>query len=178
MARRAARPTPSRDRRAELWHSPLAAVRAALAPGASVSARRRLGAHEAVDVRAPEGDAFTLTIDGATGLPRKVSSRTEQTNLGDALLETEFADYRPAGALRLPALVTSRLEHEPLATVRVSHYAVNAPTGELAAPPSVRAVPPRAPRRPRPPRSSRPACGCSGARRITACSSSSPTTSR
>jgi len=43
----------ARDRRAELWHSPLGLLQAALAPGATVSNHRRVGPHDLVDIRAP-----------------------------------------------------------------------------------------------------------------------------
>lgn len=130
----------ARDRRAELRHSPIGILQAALVPGATVSSSRHDGDHDVLDVRAPGGQRFTLTIDAATRLPVSVASMTDESTLGDVVVETEFAGYQRTGALTLPTLVTSKLDHQIVATIRVSNT-VNPAVGELAAPPEVKAAP-------------------------------------
>lgn len=129
----------ARDRRAELVHSPIGILRAALAPAATVSNLRRVGGHDVIDIDAPGGPRFTLTVDATTRLPIKVASATDDPNLGDVIVETELADYRPAGGLALPTRITSKLAHQTVATVQLSSTAVNARVGELAAPAQVQA---------------------------------------
>jgi hypothetical protein len=110
----------ARDRRRELLHSPIGILRAALAPGAAVSGRRRVGRRDEVEIRTAGGEVFTLAVDPGSGLPAQVRSMTDQPNLGDVEVVTDFADYRPAGALRLPARITSRMDRNLLAVLRVS----------------------------------------------------------
>jgi glyoxylase-like metal-dependent hydrolase (beta-lactamase superfamily II) len=141
----------ARDRRRELLHSPIGILRAALAPGAAVSGRRRVGRRDEVEIRTAGGEVFTLAVDPGSGLPAQVRSMTDQPNLGDVEVVTDFADYRPAGALRLPARIASRMDRNLLAVLRVSSSvagATEADLAQLAAPDSVRsaAPPPQPPR--------------------------------
>jgi len=141
----------ARDRRRELLHSPVGILRAALAPGAAVSKRSRLGGRDEVEIRTAGGEVFTLAVDPRSGLPAQVRSMTDQANLGDVEVVTDFADYRPAGALRLPARITSRMDRHLLAALRVSRTvagAAEADLAALAAPDPVRsaAPPPQPPR--------------------------------
>ncbi|HEU4538996.1 MAG TPA: MBL fold metallo-hydrolase, partial [Polyangiaceae bacterium] len=84
---------------------------------------------------------YTLTVDGASRLPLKVSSTTDHVNLGDVVVETEFGGYEQAGPLKLPTRITARLERDTVDAIRVTKSLVNAPAGDLAAPASVRAAP-------------------------------------
>ncbi len=134
----------ARDRRLELRHHPIAMLRAALAPGAAVSGRRQVEGREVVDIRVPDGERFALAVAPATGLPVAVTSNIDYYNLGDAVLVTEFADYRAAGDLMLPALITSRVDRQTASVLRVSKNTVNGPKGgggDLAAPAAVRSTP-------------------------------------
>jgi glyoxylase-like metal-dependent hydrolase (beta-lactamase superfamily II) len=138
----------ARDRRLELRHHPIAMLRLAIAPGAAVSGRRQVQGREVVDIRVPDGELFTLAVDPATGLPVTVTSNIDYYNLGDAVMVTEFADYRAAGDLMLPALITSRVDRQIASVLRVSKNAVVAPKGsgaDLAAPAAVRSTPAPAP---------------------------------
>jgi glyoxylase-like metal-dependent hydrolase (beta-lactamase superfamily II) len=138
----------ARIRRLELHHTPVAVLRAALAPRATVGNRRRIGAREAVDVRIAGGAIFTVTFDPRTRLPASIASRTDQTPLGDVVLTTELADYEPAGELVLPTRIAWKLDRYPLAAIRVSKNTVDGDVGDLAAPAAVKA----APAAPEPPR--------------------------
>ena len=135
----------ARDRRNDVMHSPLGILRAALAPGAVVSHRRRADGRDEVDVRAG-GATFTLAVDPATGLPAQVRSMTDQPNLGDVEVVTEFSDYRPAGALMLPTRITQRMDRELLSDLRVSRsvagQAAETDLAAIAAPEAVRESPP------------------------------------
>jgi len=131
----------ARDRRVEVRHSPLGILQAALAPGSVVANRRRVGGFEAVDVRPPDGGVFILSIDPSTRLPVKVSSMTNETVLGDVVVETEFADYRETSGLKLPTRIISRLDGTALATLHVGSAIVNGPVSDLEAPATVRSAP-------------------------------------
>jgi glyoxylase-like metal-dependent hydrolase (beta-lactamase superfamily II) len=125
--------TVARGRRAELRHSPIGILQAALAPGAVVANSRREGANDIIDIRTPAGEVFTLTIDGTTRLPLRVSSLTDDPVFGDVIVASEFTGYQRAGTLTLPTQITSKLERQPTTRMRVS-YEVNGAVGELAAP--------------------------------------------
>lgn len=134
----------ARDRRTELLHSPLGILRAALPPGAVIANHRDLGDRDAVDVQTTTGERATLVVDRASGLPVQVTSQIDHPNLGDTTLTTEFADYRPAGPLRLPRRVNQTLEGVRLSSLRVDRYTLNTNLDDLAAPASVRSTPPPA----------------------------------
>ena len=51
------------DRRADMLHHPLSAVRAALDDGARVSNLREANGRQVVDIIAPRGETVTLAID-------------------------------------------------------------------------------------------------------------------
>lgn len=142
-------PADARDRRSDLRHSPLGILRAALAPGATVSNRRRAGRRDEVDIRTADGATFTLVVDPASGLPAQVRSMTDQPNLGDVAIATEFAEYRPAGALVLPTLITQRLDRHVLSVLRVSRSVAGGQAphdlAALEAPASVRSASPAPP---------------------------------
>ena len=65
----------ARDRRTELRQSLLGILQLALAPGARAANLRRDAAREVLDVRAPDGQILTLTIDATTRLPASVASK-------------------------------------------------------------------------------------------------------
>jgi glyoxylase-like metal-dependent hydrolase (beta-lactamase superfamily II) len=122
------------DRRAGIFHAPLTAVRAALDPMAKLAGARAEGAETLVDVTPPGGATFTLAIDTMTKLPTRVLSKTDDTNLGDVVLETRFAEYQDAGGIQLPMRMTTRTDDFTTAEIRVAKYMVDGDTGDLAAP--------------------------------------------
>ena len=81
---------------------------------------RAEGAETLVDVTPPGGVTFTLAIDTMTKLPTRVLSKTDDTNLGDVVLETRFAEYQDAGGIQLPMRMTTRTDDFTTAEIRVS----------------------------------------------------------
>ncbi|RPH60144.1 MAG: hypothetical protein EHM89_09430, partial [Acidobacteria bacterium] len=98
------------DRRAELLHHPITALRAALDPMSKLSNPRTEDGQSLVDVTTPGGQTFTLAIDATTKLPGRVRTTTDNTNLGDVVINTSFADYQDVGGLRLPTRLTTRTD--------------------------------------------------------------------
>src|SRR5262245_31845330 len=99
----------ARDRKVELYHHPLAAVKAALDPASKLTNPRTAGSERALDISPASGITFTLFIDNS-GLPTRVTSRTDNANLGDVTIETRFAGYTDVNGLKLPAQLTSRTD--------------------------------------------------------------------
>ena len=91
------------DRRAEIYHHPITSVRAALDPGATLTNPRMENGQNLVDVRTASGVTFTLAVDSGSMLPARVISTLDNTNLGDVVVETTFADYQDVNGLQLPA---------------------------------------------------------------------------
>ncbi len=121
------------DRRAEVAHTPLTAVRAALAPTAVLAHPRTEGTESLVDVTSG-GRTFTLAIDSTSKLPTRVVSRMYNVNLGDVAITTSFADYQQVGGLQLAARLTTKTDDYTTAELRALKQAVDADTGDLAAP--------------------------------------------
>jgi glyoxylase-like metal-dependent hydrolase (beta-lactamase superfamily II) len=135
------------DRRTEVAHTPLTAVRAALDPMAVLANPRTEGTESLVDVTS-SGRTFTLAIDSTSKLPTRVVSKMYNVNLGDVAITTSFADYQQAGGLQLAARLTTKTDDYTTAEMRASKQAIDADTGDLAAPadaakaPEVAAPPP------------------------------------
>jgi glyoxylase-like metal-dependent hydrolase (beta-lactamase superfamily II) len=125
--------TVANDRRAAIFHLPVTAVRAALDPMAQLSNVRTEGNESLVDVTAG-GQTFTLAIDATTKLPTRVMSKTYDTNLGDVVLETSFAEYQDASGLQLPARLTTKTDDFTTSEMKIATYTVDGDTGDLAAP--------------------------------------------
>ncbi len=121
------------DRRVELYHHPLAIVRAALDPMAAVANARTEGGESLVDVTV-DGAMLTLAIDATTKLPTRVRSTAYNTNLGDVIVETTFADYQDVNGLQLPTRLTTRTDRFLTNDITVANQTVNGDTGDLAAP--------------------------------------------
>lgn len=128
--------TVARDWRAELYHHPLTAVRAAVEPGARLANARTEGDERLVDVTTTDGVTFVLATDGSTHVPTRVISRTDQPNLGDVTIETRFADYQVVDGVRLPARLTTRVDDYTNADLQVTSQAVDGDVGDLSAPAS------------------------------------------
>jgi len=125
------------DRRAEIYHHPLAIVRAALDPAAKLANPRTQDNQGVVDITTANGLNFTLAIDGTTKLPTRVVSMHYNTNLGDVALETSFADYQEVNGLQLPARLTTKTDKYTTAEIRVTKQSVDADVGDLSAPEAV-----------------------------------------
>ena len=126
--------TAADDRRAELLRHPITAVRAALDPAARLTNVRNEGSESSVEVVTSDDRAFTLVVDAKTKLPTRVSAAANNVNLGDVLISTTFADYQNVGGLQLPARLTTKTDDFTTMDVRVTKQAVDADTGDLAAP--------------------------------------------
>jgi glyoxylase-like metal-dependent hydrolase (beta-lactamase superfamily II) len=129
------------DRRTEIYHHPIGIVRAALDPAAKLTNPHTAGDERVVDVTTTGGQTFTLAI-GATGLPTRVVSMADNTNLGDVAVETRFADYKDVDGLKLPSRLTTTTDGVMMADIRVSAQHVNGTAGDLAAPAAAASAPP------------------------------------
>ena len=132
-ATRAAEPVAA-DRRAELLHHPVTAVRAALDPMAKLSNPRTEGGQSLVDVATAGGQQFTLAIDATTKLPAKVTTRAYNVNLGDVVIGTAFADYQDVGGLKLPAKLTTATDDFTTQELTLSKQEVDAAPIDMGAP--------------------------------------------
>jgi glyoxylase-like metal-dependent hydrolase (beta-lactamase superfamily II) len=130
------------DRRLEIYHHPITSVRAALDAGSTLSNPRTEDGQNLIDVRTANGVAFTLAVDGGTMLPARVISTTDNTNLGDVVVETAFADYQNVDGLQLPGRMTTKTDDVTTADIRVTKQAVDADAGDLAAPAAAQSAAP------------------------------------
>lgn len=133
----------AKDRRSELFHHPIAALRAALSEGAKVTNARKEDNNDVVDVALGD-DKFTLYVDSSTKLPSRVATMTYNANLGDVAMTTEFGEYGDSEGMKLPARITSKTDKYVLADINVSKTTVNGDVGNLEAPADAKsaAVPP------------------------------------
>jgi glyoxylase-like metal-dependent hydrolase (beta-lactamase superfamily II) len=129
------------DRRTEIYHHPLAIVRAALDPAAKLANPRTSGDERVVEVTVPGGATFTLAIAAATGLPTRVVSMADNPNLGDVAIETRFSDYQEVDGLKLPAHLTTTTDNVMTTDLQLSSQHVNGGAGDLAAPSAAASAP-------------------------------------
>jgi glyoxylase-like metal-dependent hydrolase (beta-lactamase superfamily II) len=122
------------DRRAEYYHHPVTIVRAALDSAATLANARGLDTEPTVDVTTADGVTVTLVLDGATGLPARVTSRAYNANLGDVTIETSFSGYRDVDGVQLPTILTTRTDDVQTAGLRLSNQVVDGDVGDLGAP--------------------------------------------
>ena len=130
------------ERRIEVLHHPLMAVRAALEPGVKMGSPRQQGDLQIIDLTTARGDAFTLAIDNATKLPRSVTTPSYNPNLGDVAIETVFEDYEMAGGLKLPRMLRTKIDKYPQFDLRVDRNTVDGPLEDLTPPEAVKSAPP------------------------------------
>jgi glyoxylase-like metal-dependent hydrolase (beta-lactamase superfamily II) len=135
------------DRRIEMLATPVTIVRAALDPGAKVSAPRKKGTEELIDVVTAKGDKLTLALDAATHLPASVSWMTSSENLGDVVNTTSFEDYETVSGIRLPKHYVTKIDFRDWTSrdFHVSRNVVDGDVGDLAAPAAVKSAPAPAP---------------------------------
>ncbi|MBM3769761.1 MAG: MBL fold metallo-hydrolase [Acidimicrobiia bacterium] len=124
----------TRQRRVEMLHHPVSAVRAALDPGARLAPARSEGQETAIDVTTASGVAITLAIDATTHLPTRVSSPSYDPNLGDVTVETQFSDYRDVSGTKLPAHIIAKTDRFVTADLRMTNLEVDGVVGDMAAP--------------------------------------------
>ncbi len=122
------------ERRTDFLQHPIIALRAALDPKATLTNPRTQGNLSLIDVATADGLTFTLVVDNKTKLPSKVSTLADNAVLGDIAVNTQFADYRDVGGLKLPARLTSKTDDFTTSAIRVSGQTLDAVTGDLAAP--------------------------------------------
>ena len=129
------------DRRADFYHHPVVIVRAALAPGATITNVRAEGTGRLADITTDNGLRFVLAVDGSN-LPTRVESKRYHPNLGDITVSTHFADYSDAGGLRLPTRVTTKVDDFTTTELRFTKQTIDGDVGDLAAPSVVTAAAP------------------------------------
>jgi hypothetical protein len=134
-----------RDRRIELLHHPMTIVGAALDPAAKVTSLHEFGQERVVDVTTARGEVLTLAIDKTTGLPTRVTSMSDQPNLGDVAIETSFAAYEDVGGLKMPKRLTTKIDKYVQLDLQVARNIVDGDAGDLAAPADVKSAPAPAP---------------------------------
>ena len=132
----------AKDRRAEIYHHPVGAIRAALAQGAIVANPRKEGNADVVDITTADGAKLTLYVDSQTKLPSKVTTMTDNIGgpLGDMVVETSFANYTDTAGLKLPTRLTTKNDKYTVADIQVSANVVNGNTGDLSAPADVKSA--------------------------------------
>ena len=125
--------------------NPAVLVRALMDPATRVSAARRQGAVEAVDVTLKEGDQLTAAF-AATGLPAWIRWATRHTNVGQMNFTTTFSGWSDAtgtSGLLLPLAYQTRLSYRNVDYVKlyVDTYRIDTAIADLAVPAAVRAAP-------------------------------------
>jgi glyoxylase-like metal-dependent hydrolase (beta-lactamase superfamily II) len=130
-------------RHKDMLHHPLALVRAAMEPGAHLSAARLQSAVRAVDITTAEGDKLTLAIDRTTHRPAWIRSMSEHAMLGDVVVESRFDGYaleEPSGLI-LPRHMVSRTDGTVDYDLQLLSNTVDGDVADLAAPASTRSQP-------------------------------------
>jgi hypothetical protein len=136
----------AQERRLEMLHHPLTALRAALEPGAQMGAVHAKGDFQAIDVTTRVGDAFTLTIDPATKLPHSVTTLAYNTNLGDVTIETVFDKFETRqGPLKLPRRLKTTIDKYVQMDLDVDRNTVDAPVENMIATDKVKSAEPPGP---------------------------------
>ena len=137
-------PALGKDRQAEFYHHPVTALQAALDPASRLSAARMSGTEASVDVTTAAGLTLSVTFDRTTKRPVRVSSRADNTNLGDVTIETTFAGYQDSGGLQLPASLTTKTDRWTTMEVAVLRQTADGAVQVASAPPAP-ATPPAPP---------------------------------
>jgi glyoxylase-like metal-dependent hydrolase (beta-lactamase superfamily II) len=101
--------TTTQERQLEFYHHPIALLQAALAPGASITARPESGGQRVARITLSGNRHFDLTLD-AQGLPARISTLTAHPNLGDIVLSTEFQGYTNVDGVQLPSRIATKVD--------------------------------------------------------------------
>jgi hypothetical protein len=135
----------ARDRRIEMLHHPVTIVRAALDPAARVGNLRQQAGEQLVDITTARGDTLTLAMDASTRLPTRVTTMSDNANLGDVAIATSFTSYEDVNGLKLPKRLTTNIDKYLQFDLQVSRNRVDDTGGDLAAPESAKAAAPPPP---------------------------------
>jgi hypothetical protein len=133
--------TAARDRRVELLHHPITAVRAALNPSATITNLRDEGNDQLVDIKTASGDAVTLAIDRTTHLPSRVISMSDNANMGDVAIVTTFSDYEDVDGVKLPRRLATMMDKYLQFDLQVTKNTLNGAVADLAVPANVKSAP-------------------------------------
>jgi len=131
----------AKERRVELLHHPLTAVRAALDSAATLANARTEGAEQLVDLRTAGGDTVTLAVDASTHLPARVISRAGNPNMGDVAIVTTFSDYEDVDGVKLPRRLTTMMDKYLQFDLYVSSNRLGGDVAALSAPAAVKSAP-------------------------------------
>jgi glyoxylase-like metal-dependent hydrolase (beta-lactamase superfamily II) len=124
------------DRRSDLYHHPLALVRAVLDSKATVGNVRQVGSVRQADIASAEGPRVTMSIDAA-GVPLSISSKSYHANLGDVVITTTFGEYQEVSGVKVPAQLTGKVDDFTTWEVHAAKQTVDAEVGDLAAPAAI-----------------------------------------
>ena len=128
------------DRANELLHHPIGFLQAAFAAGTEITEDQPRGGNRWVRMNVG-GNKFAMLVNPRTKLPVRTQKYVYHPVLGDALLETEFADWQEVDGLQLPMRIGQRLDGRwPLSDIRLTSVRVNTDVGDLAAPADVRSA--------------------------------------
>ncbi len=132
----------ARDRRIELLQHPLVLVREVLDdPATKLSGYRKNGNQEIVEIETSKGEKFTLAVDAASKLPSRVTSMSDNANMGDVAIDTAFSGYDTVSGLQLPKRITTTIDKYPQFDLTVTRYTVDGDAGKLAASDAVKSAP-------------------------------------
>ena len=128
------------DRANELLHHPVGFLQAAFTSGAEVTEEAPRGGRRWIRLNSG-GNKFGMLVDRRTNLPAAIEKVIYHPVLGDAVLATEFADWRDVDGVKLPTRITQRLDGRwSLSDIRLTSQQVNGDVGDLAAPADVRSA--------------------------------------
>src|SRR5712671_991562 len=134
--------TVAKDRRMELLQHPVVIVLAALdETGTKLSGFRSAGGQNIVEVETAKGEHLTLAFDALTKLPSRLTSMSDNANLGDVAIDTTFLDYEPVSGVKLPRRITTKIDRFLQFDLRIAKNTVNGDAGDLAAPAGVQNAP-------------------------------------
>lgn len=134
-------------RRMWMLNDPVALIRAALDPGASVSHEHSEqgadGPLQVMDLQLKQGDKLTFALSARTHLPYFVRWTNPHDNLGQLTFTTYLQGYVPVDGLLLPLSYQTMIDWRNVEyfDVHVDGYEVDGPTPDLAAPADVRNAP-------------------------------------
>jgi len=132
----------ARDRRIELLQHPLVIVREVLDnPATKLTGYRKNGNQEVVEIETSKGEKLTLAVDSGSKLPSRVTSMTDNANMGDVAIDTAFSAYEAVNGLQLPKRITTTIDKYPQFDLTVSKYTVDGDAGNATAPDAVKAAP-------------------------------------
>ncbi len=130
-----------KDRRMEMLQHPIVIVREALDDkAAKLTGFRSAGGQNIVELETGTGEHITLAFDAMTKLPARMTTMTDNANLGDVAIDTAFGGYETVGGLKVPTRVTTRIDRFPQFDLKISKTTVDADAGNLAAPDAVKSA--------------------------------------